>query len=170
MVVGFIIRVAPGRLVQDMVTFKHTYFFNLLLPPIILNSGYEMKQARFFRNLGSILTFAFVGTFISALVVGYEVTDYDWQCFYFLVYVQKILTNACPRFMNSTLVYLLSLTGLESLQLSFLDSMIFGSVLSATDPVTILAIFNQLKVDPKLYSVIFGESILNDAVSIVMFE
>ncbi|KAF9173340.1 monovalent cation:H+ antiporter, CPA1 (nhx1) [Mortierella sp. AD011] len=139
MVVGFIIRVAPGRMVQDMVTFKHTYFFNLLLPPIILNSGYEMKQARFFRNLGSILTFAFVGTFISALVVG-------------------------------VLVYLLSLTGLESLQLSFLDSMIFGSVLSATDPVTILAIFNQLKVDPKLYSVIFGESILNDAVSIVMFE
>ncbi|KAF8931611.1 Sodium/hydrogen exchanger family-domain-containing protein [Dissophora ornata] len=139
MIVGFVIRVAPGRMVQDMVTFKHTYFFNLLLPPIILNSGYEMKQARFFRNLGSILTFAFVGTFISALVVG-------------------------------ILVYLLSLTGLESLQLSFLDSMIFGSVLSATDPVTILAIFNQLRVDPKLYSVIFGESILNDAVSIVMFE
>ncbi|KAF9105349.1 monovalent cation:H+ antiporter, CPA1 (nhx1) [Mortierella sp. AM989] len=139
MAVGFIIRVAPGRMVQDMVTFKHTYFFNLLLPPIILNSGYEMKQARFFRNLGSILTFAFVGTFISALVVG-------------------------------ILVYLLTLTGLDSLQLSFLDSMIFGSVLSATDPVTILAIFNQLKVDPKLYSVIFGESILNDAVSIVMFE
>ncbi|KAF9305194.1 monovalent cation:H+ antiporter, CPA1 (nhx1) [Mortierella antarctica] len=139
MIIGFIIRISPGTMVQDMVTFRHTYFFNLLLPPIILNSGYEMKQARFFRNLGSILTFAFVGTFISALVVG-------------------------------ALVYLLSLTGLESLQLSFLDSMIFGSVLSATDPVTILAIFNQLKVDPKLYSVIFGESILNDAVSIVMFE
>ena len=33
-----------------------------------------------------------------------------------------------------------------------------------------LAIFNALKVDPKLYSIIFGESILNDAVAIVMFE
>lgn len=46
----------------------------------------------------------------------------------------------------------------------------FGSTLSATDPVTILAIFNQYKVDPKLYNIIFGESLLNDAVSIVMYE
>lgn len=68
------------------------------------------------------------------------------------------------------LVYLYSLLGLESLQLGLLECLIFGSTLSATDPVTILAIFNQQKVDPNLYSVIFGESILNDAVSIVMYE
>jgi sodium/hydrogen exchanger-like protein 6/7 len=45
-----------------------------------------------------------------------------------------------------------------------------GATLSATDPVTILAIFNAYKVDPKLYTVIFGEAILNDAVAIVLFE
>lgn len=54
--------------------------------------------------------------------------------------------------------------------LTLLECLIFGSTLSATDPVTILAIFTQYKVDPHLYSVIFGESILNDAVSIVMYE
>jgi len=45
-----------------------------------------------------------------------------------------------------------------------------GATLSATDPVTILAIFDTYKVEPKLYTLIFGESILNDAVAIVLFE
>lgn len=71
---------------------------------------------------------------------------------------------------SSVVVYLWSLLHLESLSLSFLQCLIFGSTLSATDPVTILAIFNTYKVDPQLYSVIFGESLLNDAVSIVMFK
>lgn len=67
-------------------------------------------------------------------------------------------------------VYLWSLLHVESLSLTLVECLIFGSTLSATDPVTILAIFNTYKVDPQLYSVIFGESILNDAVSIVMFK
>lgn len=45
-----------------------------------------------------------------------------------------------------------------------------GATLSATDPVTILAIFTTYKVDPQLYTLIFGESILNDAIAIVLFE
>ncbi|TFK48260.1 sodium/hydrogen exchanger [Heliocybe sulcata] len=139
MFVGLIVRLSPGHLIKEMLTFRHTLFFNLLLPPIILNSGYELKQENFFRNFGSILTFAFLGTFISAVGVG-------------------------------VLVYIWSFLGLESLELGLLECLIFGSTLSATDPVTILAIFNQYKVDPKLYSVIFGESLLNDAVSIVMYE
>ncbi|RIA94296.1 Sodium/hydrogen exchanger family-domain-containing protein [Glomus cerebriforme] len=137
MIVGLVIRLSPGSMIQNMVTFKYSYFFNLLLPPIILNTGYEMKKGNFFKNLGTILTFAFAGTFISALVIG-------------------------------ILVGIISAIGLSSL--SFLDSMIFGSVLSATDPITVLTIFQSLKVDPKLYSIIFGESILNDAVAIVLYE
>lgn len=59
---------------------------------------------------------------------------------------------------------------LEGLDITFVDAMSVGATLSATDPVTILAIFNTYKVDPKLYTVIFGESILNDAIAIVLFE
>lgn len=78
-----------------------------------------------------------------------------------------VLTSAVPC---SVLVYVWSLFGLEGLRFTLLECLIFGSTLSATDPVTILAIFNTYKVDPKLYTIIFGESILNDAVSIVMYE
>ncbi|KAH0537366.1 monovalent cation:H+ antiporter, CPA1 (nhx1) [Glutinoglossum americanum] len=54
--------------------------------------------------------------------------------------------------------------------ISIFAALSVGATLSATDPVTILAIFNTYKVDPKLYTIIFGESILNDAIAIVLFE
>jgi len=96
-------------------------------------------QGNFFRNIGTILTFAFAGTFISALVLA-------------------------------IILYLWALLPIESMSLSFVEAMSVGATLSATDPVTILAIFTTYKVDPKLYTVIFGESILNDAIAIVLFE
>ena len=139
MIVGLIIRMSPGHYIQDAVKFNPGYFFNILLPPIILNSGYELHQANFFRNLGSILTFAIPGTFISALVVG-------------------------------IILYIWTALGLDNVSLEFVDALAVGATLSATDPVTILSIFNAYKVDPKLYTIIFGESLLNDAISIVMFE
>ncbi|WFD44528.1 monovalent cation:H+ antiporter, CPA1 (nhx1) [Malassezia psittaci] len=113
MFVGILLRIHVLQPVREMLGFSNTIMMNVLLPPIILASGYDLRQAKFFRNFGTILTFALFGTFISAIVIG---------------------------------------------------------TLSATDPVTILAIFNTYRVDPQLYSIIFGESILNDAVSIVMFE
>ncbi|KAK6458322.1 monovalent cation:H+ antiporter, CPA1 family, partial [Scheffersomyces xylosifermentans] len=139
MIVGLIIRVSPGHYIQDAVKFNSGYFFNILLPPIILNSGYELHQANFFRNLGSILTFAIPGTFLSALVLG-------------------------------IILYIWTSLGLDGVSLEFVDALAVGATLSATDPVTILSIFNAYKVDPKLYTIIFGESLLNDAISIVMFE
>ena len=46
MVVGLIIRLSPGTAIQDTVSFDYQFFFNLLLPPIILASGYELHQVR----------------------------------------------------------------------------------------------------------------------------
>lgn len=142
MVVGLVIRLAPNLLnIRHTVTFDYQFFFNLLLPPIILASGFELHQANFFRNIGTILTFAFAGTFISAIVLGA------------ILYLWTKIT-----------------LGFEGVEINFVEAIAVGATLSATDPVTILAIFNAYKVDPKLYTIIFGESILNDAIAIVLFE
>lgn len=139
MIVGLVLRLTAVQSVLGAVSFDYQFFFNLLLPPIILASGYELHQGNFFRNIGAILTFAFFGTFISAVVLG-------------------------------VILYLWTRIPLEGLKITFVEAMAVGATLSATDPVTILAIFNTYKVDPKLYTIIFGESILNDAIAIVLFE
>ncbi|KAI1617507.1 CPA1 family monovalent cation:H+ antiporter [Exophiala viscosa] len=139
MIVGLIIRVTPGTAIQDTVSFDYQFFFNLLLPPIILASGYELHQANFFRNIGTILTFAFAGTFISAVSLG-------------------------------LILWLWTRVPFDGLTITWVEAISVGATLSATDPVTILAIFNLYKVEPKLYTIIFGESILNDAIAIVLFE
>lgn len=41
---------------------------------------------------------------------------------------------------------------------------------SATDPVSTLAVFSAKKVDPQLFYLLSGESLLNDAVGLVLFE
>jgi NhaP-type Na+/H+ or K+/H+ antiporter len=48
--------------------------------------------------------------------------------------------------------------------------MAFGSLISATDPVCILSAFKDFQTDPNFFQLVYGESILNDVVSIVFYE
>ena len=54
------------------------------------------------------------------------------------------------------------------MQLRLTDALAFGALISAVDPVATLAIFSAMDVEPILNMLVFGESILNDAVSIVL--
>merc|ERR1712235_80025 len=55
-----------------------------------------------------------------------------------------------------------------TMQLRLTDALAFGALISAVDPVATLAIFSAMDVEPVLNMLVFGESILNDAVSIVL--
>uniref|UniRef100_A0A7N6F9C8 Sodium/hydrogen exchanger n=1 Tax=Anabas testudineus TaxID=64144 RepID=A0A7N6F9C8_ANATE len=123
------------------VTFDPEVFFNILLPPIIFHAGYSLKRRHFFRNIGSILAYAFMGTVISCFVIGLIMYGFVW---------------------------FMKLVGQLDGDFYFTDCLFFGAIISATDPVTVLAIFNELKVDVDLYALLFGESVLNDAVAIVL--
>lgn len=130
-ILGFALKMG-GRSLDDVFKLDSKTFFLILLPPIIYDSGYNMRKGHFFNNVGSIMIFAVFGTIISAIVIG------------IFLWVFRLLP--------------------------FLDAMIYGSLLSAVDPVATLAIFAALDVDPTLDALVFGESLLNDAVSIVLFK
>ena len=51
-----------------------------------------------------------------------------------------------------------------------MESCAFAALIVAVDPVATLAIFSSTGADPKLNSLVFGESVLNDAVAIVLFK
>ncbi|UYV64128.1 Nhe3 [Cordylochernes scorpioides] len=83
-----------SKTLNQKATFDSEVFFNIILPPIIFNAGYSLKrislsilsiflclcffcvvdgpcgQRFFFRNLGTIMTYAFIGTTISCFVTG----------------------------------------------------------------------------------------------------
>lgn len=44
MAAGLVIKLTEGTFIQRSVSFDYGFFFNLLLPPIILASGYELHQ------------------------------------------------------------------------------------------------------------------------------
>eukprot|EP01012_Entosiphon_sulcatum_P008839 TRINITY_DN1485_c0_g1_i1.p1 TRINITY_DN1485_c0_g1~~TRINITY_DN1485_c0_g1_i1.p1 ORF type:complete len:544 (+),score=92.15 TRINITY_DN1485_c0_g1_i1:30-1634(+) len=138
-IIGLLVRVGHSEAkVAEMVRFNPDFFFVYLLPPIIFEAGYNMKKAAFFRNMGAICLFAFIGTTISTFVIGGLVRAFG-------------LAGWCH-------------------ELSTLASMVFGALISATDPVTVLAVFQAMHADLDLYSLVFGESVLNDAVAIVLYR
>ena len=66
-------------------------------------------------------------------------------------------------------VWLMGLSG-AMYSPSLLDAFTFGAIISATDPVTVLTVFQELGVHRTLFSLVFGESVLNDAVAIVLLH
>ena len=159
-VLGFIIDygIAPAEMiladthhVHDLVLFDENVFGFLLLPIIIFSSAFNMEKSVsifFFLTIHRISLFAVAGTLMSIGWTG------------FIVY---LVDNYAAGGWDSVE------GGLLPQKLSWAECGMFGSLISAVDPVATLAAFASVGVDPRVYSLIYGESILNDAVAIVMF-
>jgi len=116
-------------------------FFLFMLPPIILDAGYFMPNRLFFDHLGTICLMAVVGTVFNVLTIG-------------------------------TALWAVGQTGLygDHDTPGILETFLFSSLISAVDPVAVLAVFEEIGVNEVLYIVVFGESLLNDAVTVVLYH
>ncbi len=54
--------------------------------------------------------------------------------------------------------------------MSLIVALLFGSMLSATDPISVLSIFKEVAVDERLSVLVEGESLLNDGTAVALFQ
>ena len=84
-----------------------------------------------------------------------------------------ILSLAIPGLVVATfLTALLVWWGVNQLvpgAIGFIGALVFGALISATDPISVLAIFRTLGVDPRLAVIVEAESLFNDGTAIVIF-
>lgn len=129
-----------GDLTQTILSFPNKVFFMALLPPILFNSGYQLQRELFYRHIKPISLYAALGTTVSGLSTGCALYGFK------------------------------QLGWLGGFDPNFLELCTFGALIAATDTVSVLGVLQAKRVDPHLFSLVFGESALNDAVAIVLFR
>ena len=79
-----------------------------------------------------------------------------------------ILVLAIPALIISTAVVGLGLWFMKDFNIIY--ALIFGALISATDPVAVISLFKELGAPHRLTILVEGESLLNDATAIVLFN
>ncbi len=93
--------------------------------------------------------------------------------------LRKLKENQAVIFLLSVVSFLISAffigfvgqfaLGLLGLQVPFLVTLLFGTIISATDPVAVLALFKDFGAPRKLAMIFEGESLFNDATAFALF-
>jgi NhaP-type Na+/H+ or K+/H+ antiporter len=133
--------------------FSHSAFFDFLLPPIIYNSGFNMKRKSFFTNLGNVMIFGLGVTLFC--FIEYSAFSYIALESYEFEMTKYVTEDGVPI--------------TKKVEYSIMNLLLFTSLLCSSDVVAAVSIVD-FEAQPKLFSCIFGEGVTNDIVSIIMFN
>lgn len=139
-IVGVLLYVTHLEDEKRIYTLNSDMFFLFLLPPIVLETGYFLPKRAFFDNIGTILLLAVLNKLFNTMCIGLTIWAF-----------------------GKTSVY-------GGTEFVLLECLLFASFITAVDPIAVLATFVEIHVNDTLYIVVFGESLLNDAVSIVSWK
>ena len=183
---------------ESLASFSILYMLLLLFGSLLLGYVLQKRKVKVMQEAGAALVLGVFAGLVVFLANGRSRDRADYIAFqkefFFLFLLPPIIFEAGygmqvrPFFRNfgaicmfafvgtavSTFVVGLLMYGLGRAgachEMPLLENLLFGSLISATDPVTVLAIFTNLKVEVNMYSLVFGESVMNDAVAIVLYR
>jgi NhaP-type Na+/H+ or K+/H+ antiporter len=122
------------------ISFDGKWFLRILVPPIVFEAALSIDKRSFSRHVVPILFYAVLGTLLASAATAFVVHE------------------------GSKLLHCETIPYAEALT--------FGALISSIDPVAVLSVLGNMGMTDQdtIYVVIFGESLLNDGVAIVLFE
>jgi NhaP-type Na+/H+ or K+/H+ antiporter len=143
---GFFFAVSAGYLLtfyphHDM-SFDGNWFLRIMVPPIVFEAALSIDKRSFNRHIVPILFYAVVGTLLASAVTAIVVHEGT-------VYLRGLCET-----------------------IPYPEALAFGALISSIDPIAVLSVLSNMGMTDldTIYVVIFGESLLNDGVAIVLFE
>lgn len=173
MTVAIVIAYVNHRFIKMQTTIAimvSSMMLSLILIVLVKSFGLQKFEQNFLETLfridfdklliNGMLSFLL---FAGALNIDiHTLSSQKWEIFT-LATVSTILST----FLVAALTYFcLPLIGM---QIDFIYCLLFGALISPTDPIAVLATFKQLQAPKKLRTTVSGESLFNDGVGIVMF-
>jgi len=121
--------------------FDESFFLRVMLPPIVFEASLAINKPAFNFHVIPILVFAIFGTIISTTLTS------------LIVHYGSAILPMCST-------------------IPMIESFAFGALISSIDPVATLSILSSLGIDESdtIYVLVFGESLLNDGVAVVLFN
>ena len=158
MILGILVTLLTKVINPDSTFFKgfqfnHSLFFTFILPIIIFSSSYNSKIESILKYLRYILLFSIPGTIFSFIFISF-VTYY--------LNSKKFFTTNYTSPDGSTIT-------ITPIDISFKEILQFSAAISASDSVISLSFLMEDN-EPKLNAISLGDSILNNAVAISLFN
>ena len=120
--------------------FDGDMFLRIMVPPIVFEAAVKINKQSFRRHAIPITIYAVVGTLASTAFTA-------------------VILHKGSSILNCTTI-------------PVKESLIFGALISSIDPIAVLSVLNNMGMTDSdaIYVLIFGESLLNDGIAIVLFQ
>lgn len=141
-----LVGVASGYIVMFFphhdLSFDGHWFLRIMVPPIIFEAALSIDKRSFNRHVVPILFYAVGGTLMATFLTAIIVHQGS-----------LMFRHVCTP-------------------IPYVEALTFGALISSIDPIAVLSVLNNMGMTDMdtIYVLIFGESLLNDGVAIVLFE